>query len=982
MGDSYFRETRFWKRTPKFYPNVLECIGAKIGFFHDRHWWHATGQAREEFKSVELDILEQLKAIFTDSYSSIIHFHLYMIGRSAELARPTIMVFCEEKEPRKKAKKAIEEGGILEKLQGFRIGHQARQPEVGLLIQPATEGSGPQEHGLPSSAPDVYFDPSRPVQAFGMPIFKCVYMMISHVFLDNTQFMQNATTNSDSEYDFGSGREVEDDDDCMEITSCASISSPGESLDDRPDSASPESGSSTWTNDHSLPRPVLSEGQSSSALPMARANTPMEQGLSDRLAVTSTPSVESLEYLGCLTRLSRELDWALVEIKNPKVYARVYELKSSAQSVDDAANQQTLATTSQAIAHTSHGTIYGTLSDNASYMRLPGSITFQKVYQIALDAPLDWGDCGVGVSNASTTAPCGHVVATSMTKGIAYIVAAPQVMKDSGTQWDISSMTDVTVALSKTESQELEAKANPLIPSTVSQAPTVLPMRTHGSLPYDHFIPPLLQSIGKSLDPFRTSFSQQAPQVSVEELKFHYSRYFRTRGMEKQWMPKILDTPHAFLGTLCVASTHHDVVNEQSFASLATVALRQELIHAIGRNLLDPRSALHDSHVITLVQLIASEVIGGENTSTSWHEAGLETMIKTRGGFGQFDKVLASMISWIALESAIISEAKPGIIYHHYSKSVSSKTYPLSSTIPESPLYNPRGRYVTRQRSTGCEGATLDILNDIRMLLDVFIHEKMSRSGRSPQTVLNLYRKITSDYMSLSQMRQAKVLRPSDWRYAAIRLTSFIQAHAIARRLPLSQALVHVTAETESSFLNEIAIATSAPSEISVPPTDSDDNISVTSNSRTVESDLSFFSESSVFSNRSTSTSSSLGFLDFTEIPFPPRRTYSVPLPGEHESSHSEDLLRSLKTALERSNLSSCWDDMAGVLLWIALTAAAASRRVDYKPLRNYFAALAVRVSDLLCFQHPEAIHATLLRMGELIEGLSPPNSGSKEKQV
>jgi hypothetical protein len=62
---------------------------------------------------------------------------------------------------------------------------------------------------------------------------------------------------------------------------------------------------------------------------------------------------------------------------------------------------------------------------------------------------------------------------------------------------------------------------------------------------------------------------------------------------------------------------------------------------------------------------------------------------------------------------------------------------------------------------------------------------------------------------------------------------------------------------------------------------------------------------------------------------------------------------------------------MAGVLLWIGLTGGAASRKCEDKLLARCFSALTVRVLFMLCFVHPEATHSTLLRMSEVIEGLS-----------
>lgn len=78
--------------------------------------------------------------------------------------------------------------------------------------------------------------------------------------------------------------------------------------------------------------------------------------------------------------------------------------------------------------------------------------------------------------------------------------------------------------------------------------------------------------------------------------------------------------------------------------------------------------------------------------------------------------------------------------------------------------------------------------------------------------------------------------------------------------------------------------------------------------------------------------------------------------------SHAEPLQR-LSDALENSDLSNCWDDMAGVLLWIGLTATTASSSSHDKLLRKRFSALTIRVSMFLCFEHPAALHATLIRM-------------------
>jgi hypothetical protein len=85
-------------------------------------------------------------------------FHLYKLGRSAESAIPMIMFFCEENEPRKMAKKAIDEEGLPRKLLGFRTGHLARIPDAGKSIQSAAERERLQQANEPGLVSEVYLD--------------------------------------------------------------------------------------------------------------------------------------------------------------------------------------------------------------------------------------------------------------------------------------------------------------------------------------------------------------------------------------------------------------------------------------------------------------------------------------------------------------------------------------------------------------------------------------------------------------------------------------------------------------------------------------------------------------------------------------------------------------------------------------------------------------------------------------------------------
>lgn len=457
MTETYTTRVISWLPRSKTYPNVHACIGTEVGYFHGRFWWYAIGDARVAFEAVVGNILNQLCAV-TDRYFHIVHFHLYMIGRSRAAATPTIMFFCDEKEPRKRAKGIIDEGGLLERLPGFRTGHQANRPEVGPLVQPATGTVGTHQFVSAISASEIYFDPSF-VQTIGMPIFvkhdsgtlrratanvvfdgrQYVYLSVAHVFFEDPSDKSSTTEDTDSEFDFGSGTTSENDDkECIQPTRRASNTFQAKDSYIRPDLRLSERVPSISTNATVPISSVFSAEKSAHTVETTHDYSLTKHGSSNKLVTGPTPSVESLEFLGSLIQSSIDQDWALIEIKHPGVFDVIYGTKSMARDI--CAHHFSSDGTTDIVANTSHGSIYGRITEGSSHIRLPGSITYQEVYLIRLDSPLEWGDCGVVVADASTEKMYGHVVASSNTGKIAYVMAAHLVFEAAGIQQDPSEI--------------------------------------------------------------------------------------------------------------------------------------------------------------------------------------------------------------------------------------------------------------------------------------------------------------------------------------------------------------------------------------------------------------------------------------------------------------------------------------------------------------------------------------------------------------
>jgi hypothetical protein len=234
----------------------------------------------------------------------------------------------------------------------------------------------------------------------------------------------------------------------------------------------------------------------------------------------------------------------------------------------------------------------------------------------------------------------------------------------------------------------------------------------------------------------------------------------------------------------------------------------------------------------------------------------------------------------IMFTSAISREVQPRQMFLNYAQALPPDSFSASRPIPESPLYCPRNEFLTVVRSNKCKAETFELLCDIREMIDLFIssteqessrassaHESESPTetrGRSPRRPANRIQSLYTKIMLLPSAEQPGHDLHNDWTYEACRIVACINATAIAKRVPFSVA------------------ATMAATSLA-PPSTASANVS----------------------NASSPAQ-------------PPSPTHPT---------HHPTLLHSLRAALNKSNLSSCWMEhhLTGVLLWVTLTGSAAA---------------------------------------------------------
>jgi hypothetical protein len=147
---------------------------------------------------------------------------------------------------------------------------------------------------------------------------------------------------------------------------------------------------------------------------------------------TTSYDSNNFELIGTLLQSSLDHDWASIVITNKFVLSALQEDRSVSTDSHEA---QTVEVARGIVYTTRSKGTFGILSENTTYMRLPGSNTFQKMYYIILEAALSLGDCGAVVLDVGTQEWYGHIVASSENRRIAFVMPASGIVKSSSTTW-------------------------------------------------------------------------------------------------------------------------------------------------------------------------------------------------------------------------------------------------------------------------------------------------------------------------------------------------------------------------------------------------------------------------------------------------------------------------------------------------------------------------------------------------------------------
>jgi ankyrin repeat protein len=351
--------------------------------------WELTEKLRDQYKNdIFPGIDPELQSFFdSDKKGELITVTAYVIGKSQENGKPTILLAGGDCKTREDAEKIIKKSKVLKKYREWQVKHTSKFPGTSEMCnEPSVldaleywSSNGAikwlDEGNDPSLATDVYFnlqlysEQSRPLPSKGLAIYikrpSCLRPASANIVrLGDRVFLQTVYHAFYPE-------------DCTKESTGPGI----------------------------IPRDL-----------------------------PALPSVESLVVVGRLLVWSIDRDWALIEVLSDEMNSRIkHTLVEDKEPnwIFQKAGRPSSNGTNACVWTATNGMLKVTLSETTTYMKLPNSSSFQEIHKArVINGSWSNGDSGAVVIDLAAKLTFGHILGGSRAAGVALIIAADQVVKD------------------------------------------------------------------------------------------------------------------------------------------------------------------------------------------------------------------------------------------------------------------------------------------------------------------------------------------------------------------------------------------------------------------------------------------------------------------------------------------------------------------------------------------------------------------------
>lgn len=414
------RISRVWHTIADFptkttsWPDPETSIGIFYRELGKTRCWELTGPGLEQYRSLAKDVKEHLEQ-YGQKETATVLWSAYMVGRSPEVARPTVFFCSRQADSRKRVRKIIHESGILEKYPGFRTSDSNRPPDMDQLIKLAgCDSAGPVGSlctcGCPTGlcintlaiqpgTDSQYIQNTATIGAIVCFEESLCFTTVAHAFGTDDLGIESQD-DSDFEFDLDDELEIEADDERQ--TECGIL----------PAQQAPDFRSGAET-----PRVQLDNISQS-----APTTGPGAFFSGEEVAFSS------------LNTTNPFLDYALVPLKlsDPRLSGTgSCQIGKCDYHHDLPKDVARLNRGGTVVAFTgSRQAITGRLSRTPSFMTSMVHRVTQELWTVVFDRGLARGDCGSIVTDLTAKEYIGHIVAGSLLSGSALIIPASDVFDD------------------------------------------------------------------------------------------------------------------------------------------------------------------------------------------------------------------------------------------------------------------------------------------------------------------------------------------------------------------------------------------------------------------------------------------------------------------------------------------------------------------------------------------------------------------------
>jgi hypothetical protein len=304
---------------------------------------------------------------------------------------------------------------------------------------------------------------------------------------------------------------------------------------------------------------------------------------------------------------------------------------------------------------------------------------------------------------------------------------------------------------------------------------------------------PLLQrnyvDLGARINAFDTWPAYNDPRVNVRQLKHHCALHFGSRGLSVYWIPPLLQSRHAFLSTLCIATAHLGAMRQIEGSltkqeSYVQTSVRHEvltMVNAVSVTEQKANGEIGDGTITAVLQIVMGEVMNSEPRDIKLYEYILTEMVRTRGGVtdacaGGLGAHIHACLTMTIYVIAVLQEKLPDQMYRQWIQTQQRPDPNSRRPYPESPAFC-GDIFVTIPKTLSPGSKILPLLDILRVMTDSLLTGDQSglTGGKAAIDAFPAGNNELSDSQE-------------DRRYEVLRLTAKLYATALVNKVTFSRA--------------------------------------------------------------------------------------------------------------------------------------------------------------------------------------------------